>query len=574
MDNSSLESRLGIETRGSCYFARFSTLIAAWICLLIPMLPAQDATQQKGSIFTIEGKVVDTAGKPVSDAEVWVERERKQISTTKTNAQGSFSFSRVEAGNYVVRAERAGISGMSDIIVGSSAGGERAIELTLADSVKPPLPPAESPARLTRPMEFTDTPNFAVAGVTDWTAAGGHGSDSSLRTSEALVRETLTLKAEDLSSGKQNTMNIGNESAALESKLREAVAHDGRGYEANHELGHFYLKTGRSQEAIRFLQAAYDRNPAEHLNEYELAVAYEQIEDLVRARQHVSKLQEVGPNADWESLAGEVDEKLGDPLKAVHEFEQATLLTPSETNYFNWGSELLLHRAVLQATEVFEKGVKAYPQSLRMLSALGAALFANARYDEAALRLCEASDLNPADPKPYEFMARINMAAPGSLPCIREKLGRFQRQQPDNSLANYFFAMAIWKARDKTTDESARLEVEVLLTKAVKIDNKCAEGYLQLGNLASSQIDYGKAIGFYKSAISANPQLAEAHYRLGVAYDRSGKHDFAVKEFQLHDEIKKSQANEIEKGRREVKQFLVVNPNDPISSSAEPKLPN
>ncbi len=44
-------------------------------------------------------------------------------------------------------------------------------------------------------MEFADQPNFTVAGVTDWTAVGGHGSDASLRTSEALARETLTLKS-------------------------------------------------------------------------------------------------------------------------------------------------------------------------------------------------------------------------------------------------------------------------------------------------------------------------------------------------------------------------------------------
>ena len=43
-------------------------------------------------------------------------------------------------------------------------------------------------------MEFADKPNFTVAGVTDWTAVGGHGSDATLRTSEALARETVTLK--------------------------------------------------------------------------------------------------------------------------------------------------------------------------------------------------------------------------------------------------------------------------------------------------------------------------------------------------------------------------------------------
>jgi Flp pilus assembly protein TadD len=92
---------------------------------------------------------------------------------------------------------------------------------------------------------------------------------------------------------------------------------------------------------------------------------------------------------------------MGDPLAAVHEDEQAVRLDPSEQNYFAWGSELLLHRAVWQAAEVFKNGTKAYPKSASMLAALGTALFAGALYDQAAASLCQASDLNPADPEPY-----------------------------------------------------------------------------------------------------------------------------------------------------------------------------
>ena len=42
-----------------------------------------------------------------------------------------------------------------------------------------------------------------------------------------------------------------------------------------------------------------------------------------------------------------------------------------------------------------------------------------------------------------------------------------------------------------------------------------------------------------------------------MAYDRAGKRDKAKREFQLHEELDKEQAAEIERQRREVKQFLV-----------------
>ncbi len=194
-----------------------------------------------------------------------------------------------------------------------------------------------------------------------------------------------------------------------------------------------------------------------------------------------------------------------------------------------------------------------------MQMALGTALFAGARYDEAALRLCDASDLNPADPNPYIFMGKIQMAAPNSLACVEPKLARFVQQQPESSIANYLYAMASLKLR-ASADKQTVQQAEALLTKAVTIDSKCSEAYLQLGIMSASQRYFDKAIGFYTKAIEADPQLADAYYRLGVAYDRTGQPVKAKQEFELHDQIKQQQAEDTERQRREVKQFLVIQP--------------
>ncbi len=193
-----------------------------------------------------------------------------------------------------------------------------------------------------------------------------------------------------------------------------------------------------------------------------------------------------------------------------------------------------------------------------MLTALGAALFAGARYDESARRLCEASDLNPADSEPYIFMGKIVVAAPNPLECVEQKLRRFAEEQPGSALANYFYAMAILKQREESENGHAMRQAETLLAKAVAIDPKCSDAYLQLGILSSSGHELEKAIGLYTKAIEANPKSGEAHYRLAVAYDRIGKADKAKREFQLHDEMKRQETEAIERQRREVKQFLVV----------------
>jgi len=255
-------------------------------------------------------------------------------------------------------------------------------------------------------------------------------------------------------------------------------------------------------------------------------------------------------------------------LAAVQEEEYAVRLDPSEQNYFEWGSELLLHRAVWQAVEVFRNGVREYPKSSRMLTALGTSLFAGALYGEAAIRLCDASDLNPADPEPYIFMGKVEREAPTPLPCVEQRLERFVQNQPESPLASYLYAMAIWKRQTQPMDQKVLQQVEALLTKAVTIDPNCVDAYIQLGIIYSSQRNYERAIGFYTKALEGDPQSGEAHYRLGVAYDRTGEPAKAKKEFVLHDEIERQQAAAVERQRREIKQFLIVlkrQPNPPTA---------
>jgi tetratricopeptide (TPR) repeat protein len=449
----------------------------------------------------------------------------------------------------MLTAEKSGLRTPAPAALTLSQGDRKQIDLVLST--------ARNASSDAQPMGFSDTQNFTVAGITDWTAVGGHGSDSILRTSEDLARETLALKPQsagrssDLSSSAMN-------SEQSETRLRAALAAAPGSFTANHQLGVFYLQASRYRESLPLLQASYEIDPANDENERDLVVAYENTGDLKQAGEHVTNLLKRQNSADVHRMAGELDEKLGDPLAAVQQYQQASTLDPSEQNYFAWGSELLLHRAVWQAAEVFRSGVKAHPQSARLLTALGTALFAGALYDEAAHSLCDASDLDPTNTEPYLFMGKIEMAAPTPLPCIESKLARFVQQKPDSSVANYLYAMALWKRQQPSANKAASQEVEALLTRAVSLDAKCSDGYLQLGVIAASQRNDEKAIQLYTKAVDADPQSGEAHYRLAVAYERLGEREKAQQEFQLHEQIQKRQADAVEQERRDVKQFVIV----------------
>ena len=183
-------------------------------------------------------------------------------------------------------------------------------------------------------MEFADNPNFAVAGVTDWTAAGGHGSDTSLRASEALTRETLTLKPGSVGPGAATSPAEAAIASATEEKLRTSLSGAPRDFEANHQLGEFYLRQGRYAESSTLLKIAYGIKPGDFENEYDLARACEGVGDLSQAGEHVQHLLANHDAADLHRLAGSIDEKRGDPLTAVHEYEQAVRMDPERTELF------------------------------------------------------------------------------------------------------------------------------------------------------------------------------------------------------------------------------------------------
>jgi tetratricopeptide (TPR) repeat protein len=463
----------------------------------------------QGGNITVEGVLRNSAGDLVGDALVRLEgKDAAHSAEMKTKADGTFLFSVSEPGKYVVRAEKPGMRDRGSSAFELSAGEKKHVDLVVETFVVGHFDSGSAgsgPAT----MEFDDKPNFTVAGVTDWNNAGMHGSDVTARTSEALAKETLALKNERASE------NSG----------------------ADTDVGANSLNSRESEEQLR------------------------------AARERARKMVANGETADAHRLLGELDERLGEPLEAVREFERAARMDLSEQNYFEWGAELLLHKADQPAVEVFTKGSRMHPGSARMLAGLGAALYASGSYEEAARRICEASDLKPGDSAPYLFLGKMQKSATALLPCSEEKLARFVREQPGNALANYYYGLTLWK-RDRGSDNSSGpQQAEGLLKKAAAIDPECGEAYLQLGILHSGGGGFEQAIRDYKKAIEVSPQLSEPHYRLGLAYRQMGEESKAAHEFRVYEQMQKAETAAIESQRRELRQFLIILKDQPAAAS-------
>jgi tetratricopeptide (TPR) repeat protein len=294
---------------------------------------------------------------------------------------------------------------------------------------------------LTLQPQFFDEPTFTVAGVTDNTYRGGHGSDTVLRSAETLAKSTASLA------------------------------------EPHHTKAESYESSGHALEAVR-------------------------------------------------------------------EFQRAAELDPSEINLFDWGTELLSHRAPEPAAEVFGKGVRLFPQSVRMMLGLATAWYSAGTYEKAAQWFFRATDADPNDPNPYLFLGKVQAREITELAGYRERLARFATLQPDNALANYYYALSLCNQHDY-------VRARRLLDKAVTLDPHLGIAYLQLGIV-------NRSIKDYQMALEADPTLAEAHYRLAEAYRLRGDTAKAREEMAAYAKLSKESNQSAERERREIQRFVIA----------------
>jgi tetratricopeptide (TPR) repeat protein len=399
----------------------------ARIHLVLCALAAAAAGAQDSA--TLEGTVRDSQGHPLAAATVYLQtKSAGKTQTAHTGAAGSYRFTGLQPGDYLLRAE-------------GGAGAAAARPVTLGDR-------ETKKADLTVAYTFFDEPNFIVAGVTNPVSHGGHGSDIVLRSAETLAKATASLGAE---------------------------------------------------------------SPAE---------------------------------------------KRGDALGAAHEYQLAAEHDPSEPNLFDWGSELLVHRAAEPATEVFAKGRRLFPRSLRLLLGLAAAWYARGEYDQAARRFFEACDMDPGDPLPYMFLGKVQSSEVTQLEGYTERLGRFASLHPDNAWANYYYAAALWKQRKGPEDSETPARVGELLRKAIRLDPGLGAAYLQLGVVYADRNDDTNAIAAFRKAIEVSPATEEAHYRLGQTYARTGQKEKAREELETYERISRKSQQEIERERQAIPQFV------------------
>ena len=198
------------------HFRRATSILASSMLLSAVTLRGQSITPpERPGTATLQGFVRDSSGRPVANATVCLQVPSTQAKNAqpvivRTDSAGAYRFSAIRSDTYNLSAEMTGYATATSDSITLKENESKTIDLTLE------LTKTADRQSLTALPQFFDEPHFTVAGVTDTTTLGGHGSDAIVRNREALVQATVSLG--ELSP--RNSPPVSNNPAA-ERSLRE-----------------------------------------------------------------------------------------------------------------------------------------------------------------------------------------------------------------------------------------------------------------------------------------------------------------------------------------------------------------
>lgn len=355
------------------------------------------------------------------------------------------------------------------------------------------------------------------------------------------------------------TLNPFQTSSEAERKLRSAAEQAPKDFNANRNLGEFYLSQGRLRDAIPYLERAQKSNPGSYENGYNLSLAYLQVGNYPAASRQIEALLKIRETAELHSLLGEVEDKAGNPAKAAQEYSRAAQMNPSEDNLINLGIEFARYHALDLAEKVFVGAAERYPRSARIQVGLGYTYYLLQDYDRARITFIHAAEIAPSNGNVYLVMAKAYNSVPLAKmrgDGITELMRKWVRIKPNDPRASYYCAISLRKEAHDSGRKTDPAEIESLLQTAVRLDPKMADAYLQLGILRYEAHRYTEAIRMYEQAIKLQPDLGEAHYRLSEVLARAGEKSRARQESDLYARLRKKDVLDKEKKDAEMLQLI------------------
>lgn len=304
------------------------------------------------------------------------------------------------------------------------------------------------------------------------------------------------------------------------------------------QLALLLLNQDLAAHSEELLRSVTRRLPASYAAHFNLAVARNRLGKLPGAVEAAKAALALQETSEAHLLLADLLESQGQPLEAVTHFQKAVALDPTADNYFALGYEFLTHWNWEAAAQVFSEGLETMPDSWNLWIGTGAAELGLTRYEEATHAFLNAVRLRPDEMMGFHLLSqafdRSDEAFDSALLSFRQLLER----DPTDPLARYFEALATLRQASRSGDSgevAARVDTLAELTQE---NPRFLEAQLLLGEIQFELQDWPAAVEALQQAVLLAPDHVLAHYRLGLALQRTGQAQQARQMLQRYRELK------------------------------------
>jgi tetratricopeptide (TPR) repeat protein len=293
---------------------------------------------------------------------------------------------------------------------------------------------------------------------------------------------------------------------------------------------------------------------------YNLALAHFRSGELAPALESAERAKAMQDSASLESLMGDIQEKQGNSLAAVHSYQAAVALDPSEERYrLALALELLRHQTFDAALVVLNQSSTQFPNSIRVKILLGLTYYFVDRSADAIHALLEAATLDPQDEIAARYLGEIILQDSSTPdPAATAHICKFADEHPQKKTADAFCGGILLRIARDAGDDSRRPEIIRRLQHAALVGPKESVARCQLGKAFEWAEQWRQAKPEMEACVRVDPDSPDGHYQLSRIYRRLGLTTLAEQQTKLQEAAARRQSEESTRRTESVTRFLVL----------------
>jgi len=347
--------------------------------------------------------------------------------------------------------------------------------------------------------------------------------------------------------------------AEAEIEFVDAIKIDPNYAEAHHRLAESYLKLQRADGAVQEFARTVQLQPQNYEARLELADLLILGHDFQEAQEQVNLLLKERPSdLAVHSASSGLLAAQGDLRGALEEMQKTVALDPGRWQSYLTLALLQIRNNQPQAGEAsFQKVIELNPTASEPRLLLGNYYQSRNRYSDAEQQFQKAIEVDQKNPEPRAALARLYLAE-GKKTEAEDVAKRAKQDFPNNSagyrmLGNLYFvsgdldrAIAEYRSLNQEHPQDLRVKkdyIELLLQKGqvneastldaeiLKVNRNDNDALIYRSQMQIGNGNESDAVTTLQTVTKNDPTNSEAHYVLGIAFEKQGNFEGAESEW-------------------------------------------